>query len=154
VSTTLVAHRTTAFWKVLSVPAAGLSTVSARRRSLLTATAAGAVLCGLWFVPTAKATPDGDGPAHHAAGVAAPPHEAAGGAQDAVPGGAAETSTATLHSAGTRPAGVNSSDVGGSGSPYVLAGLGLAGVGGVLVVRSRRRTAAARSSQTSSPVTD
>ncbi|MCX3060038.1 hypothetical protein [Streptomyces beihaiensis] len=33
--------------------------MSAARRPLLTATAAGTLLCALWFVPTATATPEG-----------------------------------------------------------------------------------------------
>lgn len=138
------------------MPAAGLPSASARRRSLLTATAAGAVLCGLCFVPTAKATPDGDGPAaHHAAG-AAKTRDAWEGAQGTAPG-PGETTTTALHSAQAPPAGVDPSDAGGFGSPYVLAGLGLAGAGGALVVRARRRAAAstaAGTSQASSPVTD
>ncbi|MEU0741638.1 hypothetical protein [Streptomyces sp. NPDC006134] len=32
--------------------------MSSARRSLLTATAAGSLLCALWFVPSANATPD------------------------------------------------------------------------------------------------
>ncbi|WP_326693140.1 MULTISPECIES: hypothetical protein [unclassified Streptomyces] len=43
---------------------AGLSKLSAHRRPLATAAAAGGVLCALWFVPTANATPDR--PAHPA----------------------------------------------------------------------------------------
>ncbi|MFD6417789.1 LAETG motif-containing sortase-dependent surface protein [Streptomyces sp. NPDC060194] len=36
--------------------------MSSVRRPLLTATAAGALLCGLWFVPTANATGENDAP--------------------------------------------------------------------------------------------
>jgi hypothetical protein len=46
------------------VSGAGLSKLSAHRRPLATAAAAGGVLCALWFVPTANATADRpDGPA-------------------------------------------------------------------------------------------
>ncbi|MFC4492797.1 hypothetical protein ACFPA8_01430 [Streptomyces ovatisporus] len=129
------------------MPAAGLSTVSVHRRSLVTATAAGAVLCALWFVPTAKAVPDGTGTdVRHAAQSA--------GTQDTTRNGTPHSGAATAQSAVGRPGGVNSSDPGAFGSPYVLGGLGLAGAGGALIIRSRRRTAAVRPAQTSSPVTD
>ncbi|WP_203227217.1 hypothetical protein [Streptomyces cyaneogriseus] len=36
--------------------------MSSARRSLLTATAAGSLLCALWFVPSANATPDNPAP--------------------------------------------------------------------------------------------
>jgi hypothetical protein len=106
------------------VPAAGLSTVSARRRSLVTAAAAGAVLCALWFVPSANAAPDG------ARGTATAAH--AQGAQR-VPHGP---------SAAAVPAGRTGSD-GASAVPYALGGAGLAGAAGALIIRSRRRSGAA-----------
>jgi MYXO-CTERM domain-containing protein len=130
------------------VPAAGLSTVSAHRRSLMTATASGAVLCALWFVPTAKAVPDGTGTDVRHAGHSAVTH---GAARDGGP----HPGAGDLESTAGRPAGVNSSDPGAIGSPYVLGGLALAGAGGALVIRSRRRAAGLRAaSQASAPVTD
>jgi len=123
------------------VPAVGLSTVSAHRRSLVTATAAGAVLCALWFVPTAKAAPDGTG-----TGVRSTVNSAAHGQS-------AHTAPQEP-SAAVQPAGVAPSDIRDLGTPSVLAGLGLAGAGGTLIIRHRRRAAAVRTSQTSSPVTD
>ncbi|MGH3309506.1 MAG: hypothetical protein ACRDP3_02805 [Streptomyces sp.] len=95
---------------------AGLSrsTVSAHRRSLTTATAAGAVLCALWFVPTAKATPD-----HSVPSAAASKHAGDGGHG---------TRTQTL----TRDDGFGS-------TPYLVGGAGFAGAGGALLIRTRRR---------------
>ena len=106
---------------------AGLPTVSARRRSLVTATAAGAVLCALWFVPSAKATPD----------------RPATGASTA--GGASVSAPRALGAAHAPGAGADvplDDPIGFGGTPYVLGGLGLAGAGGALVVRSRRRAQA------------
>ncbi len=120
------------------MPAAGLSTVSAHRRSLVTAAAAGAVLCALWFVPSANAAPDGAGAAARNA-VTAHAH----GAQQ-VPQG---TSSGAVR-AGGHPGADD-----GLGTTYAAGGLGLAGATGALIIRSRRRAAAGRS-QTSSPVAD
>jgi hypothetical protein len=117
------------------VPAAGRSSVVAHRRSLVTATAAGAVLCALWFVPSAKATPDAPG----------------WDAREAVASASAHASAHAPHGYGTSAA-VADSGAGGPDTPYVLGGLGFAGAGGALIMRSRRRAAA--SSQRSSPVTD
>jgi hypothetical protein len=126
------------------VLAAGRSSISAHRRSLVTATAAGAVLCALWFVPSAKATPDapGTGVAPHAV-TSSPASPQDSAATDSVRAGAA--------SGTARPGKENVT------APFVLSALGLAGTGGFLIVRARRRAAAgasATSSQASSPVTD
>lgn len=102
----------------------------------MTATAAGTVLCALWFVPSAKAAPDarGHGAAHHAAARHSAP------AQDAAAAAAPRT------------------DAGPDGltTPVVLSTLVLAGAGGTLVLRTRRRAAAvpSRPAQASSPVAD
>ena len=124
------------------MPAAGLSTVSARRRSLVTAAAAGAVLCALWFVPSANAAPDGAGGAR---GTATAAH--AQGAQHVPPG----------PSAAAVPAGRTGSD-GASAVPYALGGAGLAGAAGAVdSIRSpaaRRRSRRRGLTQASGPVTD
>lgn len=121
--------------------AAGGPSVSAHRRSLVTATAAGALLCALWFVPTAKATPDAPG--------------AAGGARQSAPavpaastqpatGSPAVPSAPSATAAHAAPPAAAAED--GVTSPFALSALGLAAAGGFLVVRACSRTAqAARS---------
>ncbi|HEV7625825.1 MAG TPA: hypothetical protein VGO89_04955 [Streptomyces sp.] len=123
--------------------------MSAHRRSLVTATAAGAVLCALWFVPSANAAPD-------ATGVVSQDAESpASGGTDSASG---RTHSAAHLPQGSSPAALQpggGADVhGGHGTPYILGGVGLAGAGGALIVRSRRRAAAGRTRQTSSPVAD
>ena len=103
--------------------AAAQSAMSAHRRSLATAAAAGAVLIALFFVPTAKATPDA-GPRHNA--TAASTHSAAGDA-------ARSAGHATVPRPG-RLADTGSFDT----APYMVGGLGFLGAGGVLVTRSLR----------------
>ncbi|MFE6038185.1 hypothetical protein [Streptomyces sp. NPDC056452] len=49
--------------------------MSIARRTLLTTTAAGTLLCALWFVPSANAT-DGAGPRSGSAGSSAPGQQA------------------------------------------------------------------------------
>lgn len=97
--------------------------MSAHRRSLMTATAAGTVLCALWFVPSAKATPewrDADGGQRHAA--------------------SPESEVSTATASGTPRAGEDGGD--GLTAPFVLSALGLAGTGGALIVRARLRQSA------------
>lgn len=103
----------------------------------MTATAAGTVLCALWFVPSAKAAPDAPG--------AAAVHHAVAQHSDPVPDAAPAP-----RSSAARPG----SD--GLTTPVVLSTLVLAGAGGTLVLRTRRRAAAvsSRSAQASSPVAD
>ncbi|WP_405938511.1 hypothetical protein OG338_19370 [Streptomyces sp. NBC_00726] len=86
------------------------------RRPLLTATAAGTLLCALWFVPSANATGDpGTAPGTMATGAAT----AGGGAESGAP---AETGT-----------GVDT-------TPYVLGGAAFLGLGAGFVTYSSRRT--------------
>nr|WP_245694759.1 hypothetical protein [Streptomyces abyssalis] len=100
--------------------------MSAHRRSLMTATAAGSVLCALWFVPSAKATPEAPGPGTGT-------HHSVTSTSDA----AASSSSAPTRSR----AQAGAADPGGDGltTPFVLSALGLAGTGGALIVRARRR---------------
>lgn len=107
---------------------AGLSTVSAHRRSLVTATAAGAVLCALWFVPTARATPDHPGSASHAARSAAVSAGTRGAhAADRTPAAAAVPVMDTERGTDSL-----------ARSPYTLGAIGVVGGGGALVIRARR----------------
>ncbi|MFT2019855.1 hypothetical protein ACMA1D_29060 [Streptomyces sp. 796.1] len=87
------------------------------RRPLLTATAAGALLCALWFVPSAQATEDGHGS----------------------PGA---PSRVTTSSAPASPAGeARLADSGGMDTtPYVVGGLGFLGLGAAMVTVSLRRS--------------
>ncbi|THA69324.1 LPXTG cell wall anchor domain-containing protein [Streptomyces sp. A0958] len=86
------------------------------RRPLLTATAAGTLLCALWFVPSANAT-DGTGTA---------PGAAVGSATAAGPG----ADSATLADTGT---GIDT-------TPYLLGGVAFLGIGAGFVTYSSRRT--------------
>ncbi|MGC4949901.1 hypothetical protein ACLQ2N_27350 [Streptomyces sp. DT224] len=86
------------------------------RRPLLTATAAGTLLCALWFVPSANATGD------------------TGTAPGTVAGGAATTDddagTGVLAETGT----------GRDTTPYVLGGVAFLGIGAGFVTYASRRT--------------
>ncbi|WP_330240439.1 hypothetical protein [Streptomyces sp. NBC_00525] len=85
------------------------------RRPLLTAITAGALLCALWFVPSANASDD-TGAASGAAGSAA--------ASGDVPGSAALAETGG----------------GPDSTPYLLGGTAFLGMGAGLVAYSARRT--------------
>ncbi|MBT2386945.1 hypothetical protein [Streptomyces sp. ISL-11] len=88
-------------------------------RPLLTAVAAGSLLCAMWFVPTAHATPE-----HAAQGQAAAPREAAAQRQ---PGAATqELSLADSGSVDT--------------TPYVFGGVAFVAAGGALVTAAVRRS--------------
>jgi hypothetical protein len=109
----------------------------------VTATSAGAVLCALWFVPTAKAIPEAPGAAH-ATGSAG----SAGGARQsatAVPSPAqpdpGSPAVPTAPSAHAAPPPAAAED--GFTSPFALSALGLAAAGGFLIVRACSRTAQA-----------
>lgn len=86
------------------------------RRPLLTATAAGTLLCALWFVPSANATDDTG---------AAPGGAVSGAAQTG-----AEADPATLADTGT----------GIDATPYLLGGVAFLGIGAGFVTYSSRRT--------------
>lgn len=119
--------------------AAGHSAVSVHRRSLTTAAAAGAVLCALFFVPTAKAAPDDTG-APQGPDARAPRAEAAGPAHA---DSAAHTDSASApHPQGGALGSGPLHRVGGVDSaPYAVGGLAFValGAGGAVAVRSRRR---------------
>jgi hypothetical protein len=123
------------------VPSAALTNVHAHRHSVVTASAAGALLFALWFIPSANAPADGAGSSardsatstrtqgaervHHGAPTSVPPRYVPGAELDS-----------------------------GFTAPQMLGSLGLTGAGAVLIIRLRRRAAARRAPQTSSPVTD
>ncbi|MFF7179555.1 hypothetical protein [Streptomyces sp. NPDC008121] len=89
--------------------------MSVARRPLLTATAAGTLLCALWFVPSANATND----------------ELPGGARTAVTedgGAAGETGGARLAETGTPAT-----------TPYLIGGTGFLAVGAGFVALAMRR---------------
>jgi hypothetical protein len=118
----------------------------------MTATAAGAVLCALWFVPSAKATPEAPGASRTAAQEQVQGQGSARGAE-AVPGTGLSPGSGSDSGSGS-PSGADwadgrahapsaAADAGEDGltSPFVLSSLGLAGTGAVLIVRARRRAA-------------
>ncbi|MGW8378834.1 hypothetical protein [Streptomyces sp. ODS28] len=112
--------------------AAAQSAMSAHRRALATAAAAGSVLLALCFVPSAKATPETGGARTNGAGTVTMEH----GAHHPGASPASATSAAPADP-GTGRAGL--AETGGFDSaPYVVGGLGFLGAGGVLVARSLR----------------
>jgi len=125
--------------------------VSAARRSLLTATAAGTLLGALWFVPSANATPEK--PAQHsnmstnttsrtALQVSTESGDTQSGAADASDAGANDTSSDTT---GSRDNGTLLADTGSvDTTPYVVGGTLFLGLGAGCVTYSvrRERTAA------------
>ncbi|MFB6709385.1 LPXTG cell wall anchor domain-containing protein [Streptomyces sp. NPDC056333] len=88
------------------------------RRPLLTATAAGTLLCALWFVPSANATDD-----------------AAGGAPSRPAGASTEDEAAR------RPA-LAETGTGADTTAYLIGGTAFLGIGAGFVTYSTRRTAA------------
>ncbi len=102
--------------------------MSSARRPLLTAAAAGSLLCGLWFVPSANAT--ADGPARNAPSNTASPQvteQARVASSGTAPTGTADTGPAVggAEVSGTRAAGSGAelADTGSFDStPYVVGG--------------------------------
>ncbi|WNE97058.1 hypothetical protein PS467_17820 [Streptomyces luomodiensis] len=90
------------------------------RRPLLTAAAAGSLLCALWFVPSANATPEDPGSSSAAAQTA--PSSGSGPSTEAVPDG--------------NLADTGSVDV----TPYLFGGTAFLGLGVAMVTASLRRT--------------
>ncbi|MGY1454465.1 hypothetical protein [Streptomyces sp. SS8] len=93
----------------------------AHRRPLVTAAVAGGLLCGLWFVPSANATGDGE-----PAGTTAPRTQVQ-----------TQPRTQTLTGSGGE---VVLADTGTFDStPYLVGGLGFLGAGAALLVNARVR---------------
>ncbi|GHB68766.1 hypothetical protein GCM10010377_69370 [Streptomyces viridiviolaceus] len=99
--------------------------MSSARRPLLTAAAAGGLLCALWFVPSANATPDG--PAHKTLSASPSP-------QVTEQARVVSTDTAAAGE-GTRLADTGSFD----STPYVVGGSLCLTLGAGFVVYSVRR---------------
>ncbi|MEV6552604.1 hypothetical protein AB0M57_28420 [Streptomyces sp. NPDC051597] len=98
--------------------------MSVARRPLLTATAAGSLLCALWFVPSANATDEKPQSA---------PARPAAAAPSAAPGAAAGAAPGTQ----TGPALADTGSV--DTSPYLFGGTAFLGLGAGFVVFSVRR---------------
>ncbi|MFC7940905.1 hypothetical protein ACFU2J_32400 [Streptomyces sp. NPDC057387] len=104
--------------------------MSSARRSLLTATAAGGLLCALWFVPSANATPEA--PVLESAAATPSP-------QVTAQAGAASTDTST-DTAATGEGTTRLADTGSFDStPYVVGGALCLGLGAGFVGYSVRR---------------
>ncbi|MGP3985137.1 hypothetical protein [Streptomyces sp. KR80] len=88
------------------------------RRPLLTATAAGSVLCALWFVPSANATVEDSGPARSRVETAAAEKSPQGGSQDLA---LADTGSVDT-------------------TPYLVGGTVFLGIGAVMVAATARRS--------------
>lgn len=100
---------------------------SVARRSLLTATASGALLGALWFVPSAHSTPAERPPA--AGELGRTEHAAA---------------TTNLPAAATSSGSGRLADTGGvDTTPYLIGGLASLGIGAGFVIQSTRRSRAA-----------
>ncbi|MEV0275594.1 hypothetical protein AB0I22_04320 [Streptomyces sp. NPDC050610] len=122
------------------------------RRPLLTAAAAGSLLCALWFVPSAKATAEHTTPTQHShRSTTVHASDDSGDASDASKASRAKTA---LDSSGRATAvepaamGQTSDDLAlaDTGSfdttPYLVGGIGFLGLGGALVTAAVRRTRA------------
>ncbi|MFF2995921.1 hypothetical protein ACFVTC_15310 [Streptomyces sp. NPDC057950] len=114
--------------------------MSAARRSLLTATAAGTLLGALWFVPSANATPEA--PAQHGS---APTADRSAATTTATTTTAATTTatTAGAEQAVTGPSDDDHTRLADTGSvnttPYVVGGTLFLGLGAGFVTYSVRR---------------
>lgn len=104
------------------------------RRPLLTAAAAGSLLCALWFVPSANATVETDGPSSSSG--------ASGASSGAARGEAPSPSR-------PRTEAVPDENLADTGSvdvtPYLAGGTAFLGLGVTMVTASARRTRAAAS---------
>ncbi|MFI0167729.1 LAETG motif-containing sortase-dependent surface protein [Streptomyces sp. NPDC017095] len=105
--------------------------MSSARRPLLTATAAGTLLCALWFVPSANASQEA--PESHAAAVSTPARVVH----------VTQARAVTAQSAGTAEPAVEKAELADTGSfdttPYVVGGSLFLAVGAGFVVYSVRR---------------
>lgn len=90
--------------------------MASTRRPLLTATAAGTLLCALWFVPTATATGDTGG------------------------GRGAPDRTAAIEAMGADGARLADTGTGTDTTPYLIGGMAFLGIGAGFVTYSVRRT--------------
>ncbi|MET7385075.1 hypothetical protein ACFYPT_16250 [Streptomyces sp. NPDC005529] len=108
--------------------------MSAARRSLLTATAAGTLLGALWFVPSANASPDVPSPSG-----SAPASAPADTAPTGTPTGP-ETLSDTAQDTSSTGTGPQLADTGAvNTTPYVVGGTLFLGLGAGFVAYSVRR---------------
>ncbi|MFE9251433.1 hypothetical protein [Streptomyces sp. NPDC007088] len=113
---------------------------SVARRSLLTATASGALLGALWFVPSAHSAPATERPASTEL-------TRTGKVADSAPapaaGGTAVTRAAHTRAATAATDGDRLADTGGvDTTPYLVGGLASLGIGAGFVLHSARRSRA------------
>lgn len=115
--------------------------MSVARRPLLTATAAGTLLCALWFVPSANATAERQAAEQPGSALSdaafADPASSGTTLSDPTPSGTTLSGTAT-QSAGAEPlllAETGSVDT----APYVIGGTACLGIGAGFVAYSMRR---------------
>ncbi|MFE5601395.1 hypothetical protein ACFQ8O_19670 [Streptomyces coelicoflavus] len=108
--------------------------MSSARRSLLTATAAGGLLCALWFVPSANATPETP-VLESAAATPSPQVTAQARAASADTSADSSTDSAATGRGTTRLADTGSFD----STPYVVGGALCLGLGAGFVGYSVRR---------------
>ncbi|MFV0133979.1 hypothetical protein ACLGIH_12185 [Streptomyces sp. HMX87] len=120
--------------------------MSSARRPLLTATAAGSLLCALWFVPSANASSDGpagDTPPNTPSSSASPQvTEQARAASEGTADGSADGTADGTADTGATAAGaeVRLADTGSFDStPYVIGGTAFLTLGAGFVVYSVRR---------------
>ncbi|MGW2562513.1 hypothetical protein ACWCXB_25320 [Streptomyces sp. NPDC001514] len=109
--------------------------MSVARRPLLTATAAGTLLCALWFVPSANATADAEG-----AGQSSGTSASASAAESAAESAAGSASAAASRQGGSeelRLAETGSVDT----TPYLIGGVTFLGIGAGFVTFAVRQGA-------------
>ncbi|MEV0266561.1 hypothetical protein AB0I49_35170 [Streptomyces sp. NPDC050617] len=108
------------------------------RRPLLTAAAAGTLLCALWFVPSAKATAEHTTPTQHShrSTTSVPASDSKTSLDAAGPATAAEPAAMKQASGDLALADTGSVDT----TPYLVGGIGFLGLGGALVTAAVRRT--------------
>jgi len=107
------------------------------RRPLLTAAAAGSLLCALWFVPSANATVETDGPSS-SSGASGASGASSGAARGEAPSPSRPRTEAVPDE---NLADTGSVDV----TPYLAGGTAFLGLGVTMVTASARRTRAAAS---------
>ncbi|MFI8002131.1 hypothetical protein [Streptomyces sp. NPDC086010] len=108
--------------------------MSIARRTLLTTTAAGTLLCALWFVPSANAT-DGTGPRSASTGTSA------GSSTGSSSGSSTEVRQASATRASASGSTLAETGTGIDTTPYLVGGTALLGVGAGFVAHSVRRSA-------------
>ncbi|MEU7040133.1 hypothetical protein AB0A77_03625 [Streptomyces varsoviensis] len=124
------------------------------RRPLLTAAAAGSLLCALWFVPSAKATAEHTTPTQHShrSATTVPASDSKSSLDTAPSAQSAQSAKSASKTSldAARPASMEQASdelaLADTGSvdttPYLVGGIGFLGLGGALVTTAVRRTRA------------